>query len=114
MKEGRAIFGKVKSDYLKLHFDNGISECWGSKWNYYGSLNANKSWNNVSLRLGAHFLTNNVNSDNRLKIDTNGEATWYNRTVYTKEKIRFGSLTAFGFSKNVIAKNSFFFGYKID
>ena len=79
-----------------------------------GSLNANKSINNVSLRLGAHFLANDVNSDNRLKIDTAGEATWYNRTVYTKEKVRFGSLTAFGFGKNVIAKNSFFLGYQID
>lgn len=114
MKEGRAIFAKVKQDYLKLHFDNGISECWGSKWNYYGSLNANKSINNVSLRLGAHFLANNVNSDNRLKIDTAGEATWYNRTVYNKDKFRVGSLTAIGINRIALAKNSFFLGYKLD
>lgn len=114
LKEGRAIFTKFKTDYLKLHFDNGISECWGSKWNYYASLNANKSINNVSLRLGAHFLNNNVNSDNRIKVDTNGELTWYNRTVYSKDKIRFGSLTALGFNRKLLAKNSFFFGYRLD
>lgn len=114
LKDGRAIYTKVKPDYLKVHFDNGISECWGSKWNYYGSLNANKSLNNVSLRLGAHFLANNVNSDNRLKIDTAGDATWYNRTVYTKDKIRAGSLTAIGLNRYALTKNSIFFGYKID
>ncbi len=56
-------------------------------------------------------------SDNRLKIDFNGDnknLTWYNRTVVTKDKFTFGILGAYGLTSHVLVKNSLLFGYKHD
>ncbi len=40
----RSIYSKIKSsNYLKLHYDNGVFEKWNSQWNLYASLNSTKS-----------------------------------------------------------------------
>ena len=55
LPQGRSFYSKIKStDYLKLHFDNGIFEQWNKKWNLYATLNLTKALTNASLRLGAN------------------------------------------------------------
>lgn len=115
----RFIFSKVKSsNYIKLHYDNGIQEKWNKKWNLYATLNLNKSLENVSLRLGAGHKSEHCNSDNRLRIDFNSENkkafTWYNRTTVTNKDFTFGSMVAYGISSKILLKNNLLFGYKIN
>lgn len=112
----RTIFTKFKHDYLKLHFDNGISERWGVKWNLYGSANLNKSLGGLNVRLGAHALTERLNSDNRFKasFDSAAGLTWYNRTVFNEGKFTLGALTALELTRKTLAKNNFFVGYQLD
>jgi hypothetical protein len=118
IKENRSIFTQIKSsDYLKVHLDNGITSKWGVNWNLYGSVNVSKSLNNLSVRLGAHSLSAKLNSDNRFKFDYSADGqlpsvTWYNRTLYNRDNFVFGSLTAVGISRQIIAKNNFFIGYR--
>lgn len=118
LPQGRSLYSKIKSsNYLKLQFDNGVTENWGKKWNFYAGLNATKSLENISLRLGAAHLGNTCHTDNRLKIDFNGDnknITWYNRTVVTKDKFTFGVLGAYGVTSHVLVKNNLLFGYKVD
>lgn len=119
LKDGRTIFTRVKSsDQIKVHFDNGITKHWGRSWNLYASFNTSKSLNNLSVRLGAHSFSERVNTDNRLKFDFSADGspstTWYNRTVYSQDKLSLGVLAAVGLSKKVLAKNNLFVGYKID
>jgi hypothetical protein len=101
-----------------VHYDNGTIDKWDKKWNLYASLNANKALENLSLRLGAAHKSEHCHSDNRLRIDFNAEnkknLTWYNRTIVTKEKFTFGLLGAYGLTNNVLVKNNFLFGYKIN
>jgi len=67
--ESSSIYAKVKSNnYLKLHYDHGITKQFGRNWNFYATLNSNKALENVSLRLGAAHIDEKCNSDNRLKI----------------------------------------------
>lgn len=119
LPQNRSLYAKIKSsNYLKLQLDNGVIEQWGRKWNLYAGLNASKSLENISIRLGAAHLDNVCNSDNRLKIDHNADGknglTWYNRTVVTKDKLTFGLLGAYGITNHVLVKNNLLFGYKID
>lgn len=121
LKNDRTLFTKIKShDYLKVHFDNGITERWGINWNLYGSINTSKSLENLSIRLGAHSLASRYNSDNRIKIDyADGPShppnlTWYNRTVFNEGKFTWGTLTAIGVTRKVLAKNNIFLGYRLN
>jgi hypothetical protein len=117
--ETRTIYAKIKSsNYLKVHYDHGIEEKWGQKWNLYATLNSNKALENVSLRLGVAHVSEKCNSDNRLKIEYGAEnkknLTWYNRTYVQHDKFTFGVLGAYSLSQNIISKNSLLFGYKVD
>lgn len=118
LSEGRSLYSKIKSsDYVKVLFDNGVSEHWGRKWNIYAGVNTTKSLTNISLRVGAAHLSSKCHSDNRLKVDFNGDnknLTWYNRTVVNQDKFTFGVLGAYGISNNVLVKNSLLFGYNHD
>jgi len=95
-----------------------VIEQFNRKWNIYGSINTNKSLEDLSLRIGASHLGDKCHSDNRLKIDLGSEerknVTWYNRTLVYQNKFTFGLLGAYGISHNVIAKNNLLVGYKID
>lgn len=114
----RSVYAKVKSNnYLKVHYDNGVFEKWNSKWNLYASVNTNKAFENLSLRLGAANNSGTCHSDSRLRVDFNGSdknLTYYNRTVVTQDKFTFGLLAAYGISSNILVKNNFLFGYKIN
>lgn len=119
LKDGRTIFTRVKSnDQLKVHFDNGITQGWGRSWNLYASFNTSKSLNNLSVRIGAHSLSERINTDNRLKFDYSADGspttTWYNRSVFSQNGLTLGALTAVEFRRKVLAKNNIFLGYKID
>ena len=119
LPEGRSFYSKVKSsDYLKLHFDNGIIERWNKKWNLYATLNVSKTLTNASLRFGAAHKSQHCNSDSRVKVDFLDEnkydLTWYNRAVVTKDKFTFGKMTVFNISSKVLAKTNFLFGYKVN
>lgn len=101
---------------MKLHFDNGINERWGIKWNLYGSTNLNKNLGGLNIRFGAHAMTERVNSDNRVKasFDSASGLTWYNRTVFTENKYTLGALTALELTRKTLIKNNFFVSYKLD
>jgi len=115
----RALYAKIKSsNYLKVQYDHGVIEQFNRKWNIYGSINTNKSLEDLSLRIGASHLGDKCHSDNRLKIDFGSEerknVTWYNRTLVYQNKFTFGLLGAYGISHNVVAKNNLLVGYKLD
>jgi len=117
--ENRSLFAKIKSNnYLKLHLDNHIVEKWNQKWNLYASLNLNKAFENISLRLGAGHQSEHCNSDTRLRVDFNNDNkrnfTLYNRTVVNHNKFTFGSLLVYGLTNNVLVKNNLLFGYKVN
>ena len=118
LPEGRSLYSKLKADLFRVQFDNGISEHWGKKWNLYAGLNSSKSLENVSVRLGAANVASACHSDNRVRIDLQAEgkvnATWYNRTVITHDRLTFGLLGALGLTSNVLVKNNVLLGYKVD
>lgn len=69
LPQGASFYSKIKSsNYIKLHYDHGTTSCWQRNWNLYATLNASKSLEGLSLRLGASHLSEKCNSDNRLKI----------------------------------------------
>jgi hypothetical protein len=118
LPEGRSLYSKLKADLLRVQFDNGITEHWGKKWNLYAGLNSSKSLENVSVRLGAANISNGCHSDNRLRIDLHAEgktnATWYNRTIVTHDRLTFGILGAYCLTNNILVKNNVLLGYKVD
>ena len=110
---------KMKSNNsFKLHYDHGIFKKGNNKWNLYGSLNGTRSLDHLSFRLGAHLITNNYQSDNRIKIEPgiskDLNVTWYNRSVAEKGKWRFGMLGALKLNNRCLMKNNFFIGYQVN
>jgi hypothetical protein len=67
--------------------------------------------------VGAANLSERCHSDNRLKVDLNGDSkniTWYNRTVVTHDKFTLGLLGAYGITNHVLVKNNILLGYRLD
>ena len=111
---GKSIYSKLKSsNYVKVHYDNGRTRLMDKDWNFYASFNANKSLENMSVRVGATHLGGKCHSDNRIKYDRQNY-TWYNRTLVNHNKFSFGLLGAYGFANNVLVKNNLFLGYQVD
>ena len=67
---GRSVYGKIKSsDYLKCHFDKGIIEKNGKKWNLYATINVNRALKDWVFKAGVANISNNCQSDNRIKVN---------------------------------------------
>lgn len=115
LPQGRSLYGKVKSsDYIKGQFDNGITEQWGRKWNFYASWTTNKSLSNAKVSLGANHPSEKCNSDNRLKLDINSNSlSWYNRTVVTHDKLTFGTLVVYSLTEKILARTNLLLGYRV-
>lgn len=101
-----------------MHYDNGFFEKWGRSWNLYGTFNANKALENISVKLGVIHHCSNHYSDNRLKIEFASEnrknITWYNRSLIYHNKLTFGLLGAYSINQNYLLKNSLLVAYKPD
>lgn len=119
----RAMCGKFKSNsYFKFHFDNGIIERGGVKWNLYGSINGYKTLDNLNLRLGTHLIGEDIQSDTRIKLEwgaslPNSKCTLYNRSVFNFGKVRLGFLGAYelmGAHPHLLLKNNCLIGYEPD
>jgi hypothetical protein len=113
-----ALMARVKSsDYLKLHYDHGLLEQGGRQWNFYGSLNVTRALRGASVRVGAHLIGDSLQTDNRLKVELQnkpeGRVTWYNRSVASSGKFRFGFLGAYSLSNNFFVKNNCLLGYQL-
>jgi hypothetical protein len=122
-----SFYAKIKSnDYIKLHYDHGITEWKNKRLNIYASINSNKLLQNLSFKLGVAHLGKTCHTDNRLKVDLKGknemEYYWYHRTMITKDKCKFGFLSVADLSKyffyhvgkKVLQKNNFFLSYAHD
>ena len=100
-----SLYAKVKStDYIKLHYDHGICEHKGKKWNCYASVNSNKLLKNILFKAGVANLGEKCNSDNRIRVNIQDEIEyhWYNRTVVTKDKYKFGFLSVVNLGKKIL------------
>lgn len=62
----------------------------------------------------ANTATLTTDSEFDFNAENKKNLTWYNRTIVTKEKFTFGLLGAYGLTNNVLVKNNFLFGYKIN
>jgi hypothetical protein len=119
LPEGRSIYSKIKSsNYLKLHYDHGLTNFHDKNWNLYASVNANKAIQQLSLRLGVSHIAPKCTSDNRLKIDFFPEGkkdfTIYHRTVNNIDKFTLGVIGVYSITSNLIKKNDVLIGYQYD
>ena len=110
-----SLYAKVKStDYIKILLDGGVCEKDGKKWNAYASLNSNKLLKNIMFKVGAHCLTDNCQSDNRLRVnfqESGNEYHRYHRTYSKKDKYNFGLLTVVNLGKKILEKNNLLLAY---
>ena len=92
------------TDYIKVHYDHGVCEKEGKKWNLYASVNANKLLKNVLFKAGVAQITDKYNIDNRIRVNVQDEIEyhWYNRTVVNKDKYKFGFLSVVNLGKKVL------------
>ena len=114
---GHSMYAKWKSsDYLKAHYDHGIIEKDGKKWNLYATMNFNRALKNWVFKAGVANITKHCNSDNRIKVNLIDEQQyhWYHRTVINKDKYRFGLLTVVDLGKKILEKNSLLMAYTHD
>lgn len=118
LQNNKSVYGKIKSsDYLKFQYDNGVVEWQNRKWNIYGGFNTDKGLKKWSFKLGVAHLSDQFNSDNRLRVNyssSGSESIWYNRSVLSHQKWKFGLLHVYNFSTNVLQKNAFLISYTHD
>ncbi len=105
------------TNYIKVHYDHGLTQLHGKQWNLYGSFSTDKSLTKSSVRVGAASYAPKCNSDNRIRVDTtSGEHSffWYNRTLSTINQFKFGIVSVVDLSRRVLQKNNLLFAYSIN
>lgn len=64
-----SIYAKIKSgDYIKVHYDDGVTNISGRTFNLYSAVNFNRSLDLLALKVGVGHECEKVNTDNRLKV----------------------------------------------
>lgn len=109
------MYTRVKStNYIKLHYDHGLTQCYGKQWNFYASFWTDKSLSKSSVRVGAASYHPNCTSDNRIRVNATSGAHsfyWYNRTLATHTNLKFGLVSVVDLTNQVIQKNNILLGY---
>lgn len=110
-----SLFTKVKStNYIKVQYDHGLRSYRGNLFYVFGGINADKFINNVNFRIGLGHIAENVNSENRLKVNLvkdKNQYFWYHKTYLAYKRARFGVMTVFDLNNCVLQKNNLLFGF---
>lgn len=109
-----SLYTKVKStDYIKVQYDHGLRSYKGRFYYAFAGLNSNKLLNNLSFRLGLGLVSENCNTENRLKVslDKDKKFHWYHKTYLAYKRARFGFITVVDLNRTVFQKNNILFGY---
>lgn len=118
LPDSRSFYARVKSsDYIKLHYDNGMTQWNGKNWNLYGTFWSDRSFSKTSVRIGAGSYHEKCQSDNRLKINAASGSNnfyWYNRTLSFIKNWKFGIVSVVDLSNKVLQKNNLLLAYKIN
>jgi len=68
LQNNHSLYTRIKSsNYIKVHYDHGITELFTKKWNIYGTYWTDKSLSKNSFRIGAASLHEKCDSDTRIR-----------------------------------------------
>lgn len=115
MPNNHSLYTRVKSSsYIKLHYDNGLTNYQGKDWNFYGAFWTDKSLSKTTIKVGAASYHPKCHSDNRLRINTTSGAHhfyWYHRTLSFVNNWKLGVLSVFDLTGHVLQKNNILIGH---
>lgn len=114
--ETHTLYFKLKGDNYKLHYDYGVRESKGLRFNWYGSAQGMRSLNpdygdnfKVGLEIrGEHWSTNHRLSITPFQIT----ADLYNKTTYTYDKFSLGTVNVFQALTNAWIHSAFQLGWQ--
>lgn len=113
LPSNHSLYAKIKSsNYVKVHYDHGVETYNNKAFNFYSSLWADKSLSKTSFRVGLHTLHPKCNSDNRIRVDSDKNVYWYNRTMNTlTPKVKFGLVSCVDVRNHILQKNNILLNY---
>ncbi len=115
MATDKSVYARVKSNnYIKLHYDHGLTHWQEQQWNLYSSFWTDKSFSKSSVRIGLASIHPKCTSDSRLRVNTAlGAHTFYfyNRTLSFWNQTKFGLVTVVDLSNQVVQKNDILLGH---
>lgn len=115
LANNHALYTRIKSNnYIKLHYDHGLSLWQDNMWNLYSSFWTDKSLTNSSVRFGFASIHPRCTSDNRFRVNSSlGSHTFhfYNRTLSYWNKNKFGIVVVVDLTNKVLQKNNVLLGH---
>lgn len=115
LNNNQALYARVKStNYIKLHYDHGLTVWQDNVWNLYSSFWTDKSLSKSSVRLGFASIHPRCTSDNRLRVNTAlGAHTfyYYNRTLSYFNQNKLGIVAVIDLTNKVLQKNNVLLGH---
>ena len=115
LTNNHALYARVKSNnYIKLHYDHGLTLWKDNIWNLYTSFWTDKSLSKSSVRFGFASIHPRCTSDNRLRVNSSlGSHTfcYYNRTLSYWNQNKLGIVAVIDLTNKVLQKNNVLLGH---
>jgi len=102
---------RIKDSDTRVHYDNGVTDIGGEKFNFYGSFGFARDFHNYNVKLGIATVFKNYNTDNRVSITSQHNVAWYHKTLLRQNDIRFGFIGVLDLTKQLLLKKDFLLGY---
>lgn len=95
-RETKTLYGRVKNDGFKLHYDHGILTQNDLKFNFYGSVQGKRTVNNLVYKLGVDTIAKEWQTNFRFKFNhADNGLNLYNKTNFSQDKWSFGIVNSF-------------------
>jgi len=103
---------RVKDSDTRIHYDNGLTEISGEKFNLYGSFGFARDFHHYNFKLGFATAFKNYNTDNRIRITSDKNVAWYHKTLISQDDVRFGFIGVLDLTKQLLLKKDLLLGYR--
>lgn len=92
---GRTIYGRLKNDGYKLHYDHGLQTQNGSNLNFYGSVQGRRTISKPIVKIGGEIQKADTIFNSRLRWNSDeNDLTFYEKITYTQPKWSVGFVNA--------------------
>lgn len=91
----RTLYGRIKNDGFKLHYDHGILTQNDYRFNIYGSVHGKRNFGSLIYKLGLETQNKDLLFNWRLRYSQGDSITLHNKTTYSQPQWSLGLVNSF-------------------
>ncbi len=112
-RDTHTLYFRLKNDSYKIHYDSGVYENGGYKFNFYASLQGKRNFYFDTNKIGLETKKDDWSTNFRVAFNpAEGGATLYNKTYFNQDRVCVGIVNAFQIMAKSWIHSALQLGYK--